>query len=206
VVDPRSDPVEIYDFFKSTGTPSVDFLYRDGNHDTLPFGKASAGTIEYGTWMAAILDCYLRDPTPPRIRVLDDMLKLLLGGRARKEGVGVSDYGILVVDTDGSILKNDTLKSSRPGADKFTTAWSVLTDRLQDVADTPEFNAYHVAQRPSSALCLSCPDLPICGGGMPAHRWSTSRGFDNPSVFCTDQRFLIKRMHGWIERQGRWVA
>jgi uncharacterized protein len=206
VVNPISDPGKTYDFFKSTGTPSVDFLYRDGNHDTLPFGKVRVDSIEYGAWMGAILDCYLRDPAPPRIRVLDDMLKLLLGGRARKEGVGVSDYGILVIDTDGSIRKNDTLKSSRPGADTFPVAWSVHTHRLQDVANTPEFEAYHVAQRPTSGLCLGCPDLSVCGGGIPAHRWSTSRGFDNPSIFCADQRFLIERMRGWIERQGRWAA
>ena len=41
VIDPRTDPSEIYHFFKSVQTPSVDFLYRDGNHDVLPFGKAA---------------------------------------------------------------------------------------------------------------------------------------------------------------------
>ncbi|MGI8582546.1 MAG: radical SAM protein, partial [Chitinophagaceae bacterium] len=32
VIDPLSDPREVYRFFKSIGAPSVDFLYKDGNH------------------------------------------------------------------------------------------------------------------------------------------------------------------------------
>lgn len=201
VVDPRTDPRDIYAFFKSTKAPSVDFLYRDGNHDLLPFGKAAVESDEYGHWMAGLLDCYLADPTPPRIRVLDDMLKLILGGAARKEGVGLSDYGIVIIDTDGSINKNDTLKSAQSAADVFSSDWSILRNDLYDVVNTSEFEAYHVSQRPSSAICQSCPDLGVCGGGMPAHRWRKESGFDNPSVFCADQKFLIDRMRQWISKQ-----
>ena len=185
VVDPANEAEAIYKFFKSTNAPSV------GNHDVLPFGKSSALSTEYGQWMSRLLDCYLSDPAPPKIRVLDDMIKLILGGAARKEGVGISDYGIVIIDTDGSINKNDTLKSARPSADTFSTGWSVLRDSLFDVANAPEFEAYHAGQRPTSATCLSCPDLSVCGGGMPAHRWGNGNGFDNPSIFCADQRLLI---------------
>jgi len=206
VVDPRSDPQEIYDFFKSTETPSVDFLYRDGNHSNFPFGKASFESVEYGTWMRALLDIYLADPTPPKIRVLDDMLKLAVGGMALKEGVGISDFGILVIDTDGSINKNDTLKSTRNGADLFASHCSVLTHRLTDVVQSDEFAAYHAAQRPTAPICLSCPELQVCGGGMPTHRWRDDNGLNNPTVFCADQRLLIARMREWIDHHLREAA
>lgn len=29
---------------------------------------------------------------------------------------------------------------------------------------------------------------------MPAYRWSSDRGLDNPSVFCADQKLVIARM------------
>lgn len=206
VVDPRSDPEEVYRFFKETGTPSVDFLYRDGNHTALPFGKFSAASTEYGVWMSRIMDLYLADPCPPRIRVLDDMIKLTLGGRARKEGIGLSDYGILVIDTDGSINKNDTLKSTADGADSFQTPWSVLNDRLSDVVATEEFRSYHEAQRPTSKVCKACPDLHVCGGGMPTHRWSDENGLDNPTVFCADQRLLIARIGEYLHQHLGKVA
>ena len=50
---------------------------------------------------------------------LDDLLRLLLGGRSVKEGVGTTDYGILVVEPDGTVDKNDTLKVAGAGADRF---------------------------------------------------------------------------------------
>jgi uncharacterized protein len=199
VVDPTTDPGSIYAFFKSVGTPSVDFLYRDGNHDILPFGKCSLSSTEYGKWMSALLDLYLADESPPRIRILDDMLKLLLGGAARKEGVGLIDYGILIIDTDGAVRKNDTLKSAGNGADRFGRPWSIIEHQLHEIVASPEFESYHAAQRATASVCLACPDLTVCGGGMQTHRWSMARKFDNPSVFCADQRLLIGRMREWIE-------
>ncbi|WP_165191639.1 cyclophane-forming radical SAM/SPASM peptide maturase YhhB [Caulobacter soli] len=196
VVDLAADPREVYDFFKATGTPSVDFLYRDGNHDTLPMGKASLTSTEYGDWMVRMLDAYLADPAPIRIRLLDDMMRLLLGGRSVKEGIGEDDYGILVVETDGTLTKNDTLKSAN-GSDRFDKTWTVFDD-LRVLVGAPDFIAYHQAQRPSAPECRACPDLKICGGGMPTHRWSAARGLDNPSVFCADQKRLIDHMRAQI--------
>lgn len=196
VIDLQSDPSEVYAFFRSTGTPSVDFLYRDGNHDVLPVGKASVLSTEYGDWMVRVLDAYLADPDPIRIRLLDDMMRLLLGGRSVKEGVGDDDYGILVVETDGTITKNDTLKSA-DGSDRFDRRWTVHDD-LFEIASSAPFIEYHEAQRPTSIACRTCPELRICGGGMPTHRWSAARGLDNPSVFCADQRRLIDHMRQQI--------
>jgi uncharacterized protein len=201
VVDPRSDPIAVYRYLKSIGAPSIDFLYRDGNHSRLPFGKRELSSTEYGEWMCRILDAYVTDLAPPRVRILDDMLKLILGGRGTKEGVGVTDYGILVIETDGTVNKNDTLKSAFDSADRFGRPWTILQDRIVDVVRTREFKAYHESQRPTSSICRSCTELGVCGGGMPAHRWSDARGFDNPSVFCEDQKVLIAHMRHWIATQ-----
>lgn len=190
VVDPASRPGNVYSFFKELGVPSVDFLYRDGNHDVLPAGKSSPDSVEYGRWMVELLDLYLVDREPFRIRLLDDLIRLALGGTAVKEGVGLTDYGILVIDTDGTVRKNDTLKSS-PGGDGFETWWNVGRDKLRDVALSPEFQAYHAAQRPSAPVCLACPELRTCGGGMVTHRFKAGSGYGNPTIFCSDQRHLL---------------
>jgi uncharacterized protein len=191
VIDPASDPCEVYDFFKSLDLPSVDFIYRDGNHSRLPVGKSSPNTTEYGRWMCTLLDHYLADETPIRIRILDDMIKLVLGGGGSKEGVGVTDYGILIIDTDGSVTKNDTLKSSFHGADRFSEPWTVHTRNLGPLLRSAEFAAYHAMQRPSNPTCLACPDLTVCGGGMTLQRWRDDTGYDNPSVYCEDLKLLI---------------
>jgi uncharacterized protein len=193
VVDPASSPAVVYAYFKELGVPSVDFLYRDGNRSRLPEGKVAIDSVEYGTWMTGILRAYLADPDPPRIRVLDDMMKLLLGGSGIKEGVGLTDFGIAVIDTDGSITKTDTLKSSAPG-DRFEEPWSVHTHELAEVVQSPAFRFYHDQQRPTSAVCHACPHLNVCGGGMLTHRYDEQNGYDNPTVFCADQKLLIGQM------------
>jgi len=205
VVDLAGDPLETYEFLKEIGAPSIDFLYRDGNHDVLPVGKAGPLSTEYGDWMCRLLDAYLIDAEPTPIRVLDDMLKLIFGGRARKEGVGTDSYGIVVIDTDGSVNKNDTLKSAFGAADRFTTRWNVHEHKLVDIVAEPDFVDYHHSQLASARQCLECPELAVCGGGMPTHRWSAVRGFDNPSVFCADQKALIAHMRDHL-RRGRLAA
>lgn len=194
VIDPTSDPCEVYSALKSTGTPAVDFLVRDGNWDRLPHGKSSPGSVEYGSWLSALLTVYLSDKTPPRVRILDDMLRIIMGGKAQKEGVGTTDYGILVIEPNGQLNKNDTLKVAHPRADNFPEQWSITTHCLDAFLGSDAYQEYYRQQRPTSPVCLSCQDLYVCGGGMVAHRWSASRGFDNPTVFCADQRYLINRM------------
>lgn len=201
VVDPSSDAVGIYEYLKSFDAPSIDFLYRDGNRSRLPHGKATIESTEYGAWMCRLVDAYIADPNPTRIRILDDMFKLILGGHGEKEGVGLTDFGIIVIDTDGSITKNDTLKSSFDGADRFAENWSIHKNQLKDVVRTSMFAEGHRLQRPSSPICLSCPDLHICGGGMPLHRWSDDHKFDNPSVYCSDQKFLISHLRERVQEQ-----
>ena len=199
VVDPTSDPHEVYSFFKQIDPPSLDFIYRDGNHSCLPPGKASLETTEYGRWMAQLFESYVADEQPIRIRILDDMVRLVLGGCGTKEGVGVTNYGVLVIDADGTITKNDTLKSSFDGADRFDTPWSVHTHRLREILQTTEFAESLAIQRPSSPTCQDCSDLLVCGGGMTLHRWSDDNGYDNPSVYCADQKLLIGRIRKVVD-------
>lgn len=199
VVDPTSNPVDVYADLKATGTPGIDFLVRDGNHSDLPEGKASADSTEYGQWLSQALDLYLSDSTPPKVRIFDDMLRLIMGGTSNKEGIGTTDYGILVIDTDGTIKKNDTLKVAHNRADQFSReSWSILSDNLKDVIQSSEYLEYYRQQQPTALICRNCPELHVCGGGMVAHRWSNNRGFDNPSVFCADQLALISRMRDWL--------
>lgn len=193
VIDPSSSPSSVYASLKATGAPSIDFLVRDGNHTRLPLGKASADSTEFGRWMVELLDIYLSDPEPPRVRIFDDMLRLILGGQAQKEGVGTTDYGILVIETDGRINKNDTLKVAHKDADRFEqTSWSIFSDSLLNIVRSHAYEEYYRQQRPTASACRVCPELKICGGGMVAHRWSDDRGFDNPSVFCADQLLLLR--------------
>lgn len=203
VVNPDYEPSYIYAFLKNLGSPKVDFLYRDGNHARFPVGKASFHSTEFGDWLCSLWDTYVSDPAPVPIRILDDIAKLILGARNQKEGLGLSDFSIAIVDTDGSIAKNDTLKNSYEGADAFEQNWNVATDRLAEIAGTDEYRRYLSLQTPSSELCRSCKHLRVCGGGMSLYRWNQGSGYDNPSVYCFDHQRLITHIEESLQRHLR---
>ena len=192
VIQPSVQPEAVYDFLKDLGTPSMDFLLQDGNHSRLPPGKADFDSTEYGRWLVRLFDSYFADPAPVPIRVFDDLIRLFLGGKSRKEGLGQDQYGILIIETGGDIRKNDTLRASHEGADRFDRCWNVADTPLAEVLSSPEYLAYTALQVPTCAQCQDCPLLSVCGGGMPLYRWDEKRGYDNPSVYCRDHALLIR--------------
>ena len=200
VIQPSVAPERVYRFLKTLRAPSMDFLLQDGNHDRPPPGKAGFEGTEYGRWLIGLLDSYLADPAPVPIRIFDDMIKLCLGGMSRKEGQGKQQHGILIVETDGEIRKNDTLRASFEGADRFSVRWNVFDTSLSDVLTSPEYLAYSAMHLPTCAQCQDCNLLSVCGGGMPLYRWGTKRGYDNPSIYCRDHaaiiRHAVRRLRG----------
>ena len=202
VIQPAVDPGLVYEFLKTLGAPSMDFLLQDGNHDRLPPGKARFGSTEYGRWLIGLLDLYLADPSPVPIRVFDDVLKLCVGGTSQKEGQGEDQHGILIVETDGEIRKNDTLRASGEGADRFDRRWNITTTPLSTVLSSQEYITYLRMQVPVSRHCQSCSLLSVCGSGMPLYRWSTDRGYDNPSVYCHDHAVFIRHAIARLDELG----
>ena len=55
-----------------------------------------------------------------------------------------------------------------------------------------EYINYVRMQAPTSSRCRKCSLLAVCGGGMPLYRWSSDRGYDNPSVYCHDHAIFIR--------------
>ena len=199
VVEPSTDPSEVYWFLRRLGVPGMSFLLPDGNHSRLPPGKTGFESHEAGAWLSNLFDVYMSGPHPVPVRGLDDLVRLLLGGSATKEGVGQALNAILIVDTDGTITKNDTLKSTSDGADRYSESWSVHSHSLHEFARTAAFREHVEMQRPTASQCQRCPELVVCGGGMPLYRWSDKRGFDNPSVYCADHLFLISHVRQYLD-------
>ena len=202
VIDPTSNPSDVYHFFKGLGVSSLDFLYHDGNHSTLPQGKSSFDSTEYGNWLASLLDTYLEDENPIRISMLDEMMKILLREESKKGESSFSDYEILVIETDGTYSKNDILKSAYNHADRFQRTWSVENYSIEELLNSDEFLKYHQQQFPTASNCLSCPELSVCGGGLPGHRWKKENSFDNESIYCMDQKHLVGHIRKKISEFG----
>jgi hypothetical protein len=85
---------------------------------------------------------------PPRIRVLDDILGMLLGGKERQRGVDLLISAYQVIDPDGSINKNDDAQSAfgtGPLPDFRTTEMALLNCRWRMFFRNtrPNVRAYH---------------------------------------------------------------
>lgn len=195
VIQTSTDPKRTYNFLKKIGSPNIDFLYQDGNFNKLPAGKSSFSSTEYGQWLIELFEFYISDNHPVPIRILDDLTKVIMGGYGQKEGKGLVDFGILIIETDGEIRKNDTLRASFEGVDFFEGRPNLQSHSIKEVVSSEEFSEYVKGYIPTSEICKKCDIIKFCGGGMQLYRWDSQNGFDNPSIYCKDHKCLIEHIY-----------
>jgi uncharacterized protein len=180
-IDVSADPAETYESLAGFSPPRIDFLLPHANWSAPP----AAG---HGEWLAAAFDRWYRGGET-RVRLFEEIIRLLIGGHSSTEMIGLSAVALIVVDTDGSVEQVDTLKSAFPGAPE--TGMNVFTNSFDDALAHPSIAARQIGIRALSDRCMSCPVHKICGGGYYPHRYHPASGFRNPSVYCTDLRHLI---------------
>ncbi|MEU4743392.1 FxsB family cyclophane-forming radical SAM/SPASM peptide maturase [Actinosynnema sp. NPDC023658] len=189
VVDVRHDPVRVYESLLEFSPPAVDFLLPHGNWSTRPPGRVvDALSTPYADWLIAVFDVWYGRPLT-RVRLFEELLSVLLGGRSGVEGIGLSPTAQVVVETDGSIEASDILASSSPAAS--ATGLHVARDAFDAALDLPHVRAGRAGLAGLSAECRRCPVVSACGGGLRAHRFLEGAGFDRPSVYCPDLARLI---------------
>ncbi|MEE4543271.1 FxsB family cyclophane-forming radical SAM/SPASM peptide maturase [Streptomyces sp. V4-01] len=195
VVDPRHDPVEVYDSLLALRPPAIDLLLPHGNWSAPPPGLPAPADdpAPYGRWLTAVFDRWwdaARRDT--RIRLFEECVALLLGVPAATERLGLQPFTAVVVETDGSIEQVDSLKSAYEGA--AATGLDVFHDSFDDVLAHPGIAARQGGLAALAATCRACPLVGVCGGGHYAHRYRAPAGFGHPSVYCADLAHLIRHI------------
>ncbi|WP_239642991.1 FxsB family cyclophane-forming radical SAM/SPASM peptide maturase [Nocardiopsis alkaliphila] len=192
-VDLDADPVTTYEHLLTYAPPGVDFLLPHGNWDEPPPGW-SPTEPHYGAWMATVFDrWYGALERETNIRMFNEIIRLVLGGRSRAESIGLSPAALVVVETDGSIEQVDSLKSAFEGAAR--TPLHTFTHPFDDALYLPSVAARQIGARALSDTCAACPLAKVCGGGFYPHRYRSGSGFANPSVYCADLDHLITHIH-----------
>jgi uncharacterized protein len=188
-VAPDTDPVATFDHLRAYDPPAIDFL--------LPHATwANPPDRPLGDWLVAAFDAWYATTDPPRVRLFDDVIGLLLGGPGSTEQLGLSPAALAVIETDGAIELVDALKVAYEGA--CATGLDIRRDELDDLLADPGYAARQIGTSALSATCLSCPVLRVCGGGHYVHRYRTGAGFRNPSVYCADLRRLIEHVRSRV--------
>ncbi|MDG9708592.1 FxsB family cyclophane-forming radical SAM/SPASM peptide maturase [Streptomyces sp. DH10] len=193
-IDLRNDPVRCYEHLLTYRPPAVDFLLPQGNWHTPPPGlRPGLPGTPYADWLWQVFErWYGARRRETRVRLLEDMMTLLLGGAPETEALGLAPVRYAVVETDGALAQDDTLRTAYHGAAR--TGLHVERDSFDALLRHPGVAARQWGADGVSAQCRDCRLLRVCGGGHYANRYRPATGFANPSVYCADLAALIVRV------------
>jgi uncharacterized protein len=197
-IDLRNDPVRTYAALTDFAPPKMDFLLPHGTWTQPPPGRvADLRVTPYADWLIAVFDYWYQRPVVARIRLFEEIMQLLLGGGSNSEMVGLAPARMVVIETDGSIEQEDTLKIAFDGA--TATGLHLKNDPLDTALLLPQIAARQIGVRALSGQCRACPVRAVCGGGLYSHRYREGTGFANPSVYCPDLMALIGHIRDRIQ-------
>jgi uncharacterized protein len=200
-IDLRNDPIETYEALASFQPPVIDFLLPHGTWDDPPPGRVhDPSQTPYANWLIRVFDHWYGRPST-RIRVFEEVMRLLLGQPSTGESVGLAPAQMVVIEADGSIEQVDSLKATYDGA--TATGLHISRDPLDDALALPGMVARQIGVTGLAATCRGCPIHLVCGGGQYTHRYRTGVGFANPSVYCPDLMALISHIRDVLQADVR---
>jgi uncharacterized protein len=200
-IDLRNDPIETYEALAAFDPPRIDFLLPHGTWARPPPGRLpGSDQTPYADWLITVFDHWYPKPHTG-IRLFEETMQLLLGGTAESEMVGLAPARLVVIETDGSIEQEDSLKAAFAGAP--ATGLHLADASLDDALVLPQIAARQIGSRALAAQCRSCPVQNVCGGGLYPHRYKEGTGFANPSVYCPDLLALIVHIRDRMEADLR---
>lgn len=204
VVDLHANPLRTYEALLNFKPPTIDFLLPHGNWSNPPPSRSNSRFTPYADWLIAIFDRWYAAPArETRVRLFDEIIHLLLGGKSTTEAVGLTPTSLVVIETDGSIEQSDSLKSAYEGA--AATGLHVTRDSFDAALRLPQVAATQLGMQALSDDCLACSIRKICGAGTYAHRYRAGSGFRNRSVYCQDLFALIMHIRTCLASDLRAV-
>jgi uncharacterized protein len=197
VVDLDHDPIEVVDYLLSWNTRGCDLLLPLENYDRRPPGKEDLSATPYADWLIAAFDHWATTSSGQTIRFFESMIRGLVGGVSLVESIGTAPTQTIVVETDGRIEALDALKTAYHGAARL--GYDVFRDSFDVVARDRRVRMRQLGATALAAECRNCRLVESCGGGYLPHRFSSARGFDNPSVYCADLIKVFDHIRRYLE-------
>ncbi|MBF9128047.1 FxsB family radical SAM/SPASM domain protein [Plantactinospora sp. S1510] len=197
----ENDPLDVYRSLLAFAPPRMDFLLPHGNWTTPPPGRRTdSADTPYADWLVPVFDEWFASrPQRTGVRLFESLIDLLLGGSSGSEVVGLSPSDLITVETDGAIEQGDALKTTEEGM--AATGLHVRSSTFDEAIAQPAFRARQSGLAGLAATCRACPLVQVCGGGLYAHRYHATNGFDNPSVYCPDLTALITHIRGRLNTE-----
>jgi uncharacterized protein len=191
VINVKVNPEELYERYKLLKVRHINFLLPDGTHDNLPKGFDPTKT-KYADWLICLFDIWFndRDRDKPQITIFNQILHRILGGDSEFEYFGGGQDINLIIETNGDIEPQDSLKACGEGFTK--TNLNIQHHALEDSFQQPLIQFCIESQQNLGEQCKQCSVVEICRGGFITHRYSAKNGFQNPSIYCADLEKVIR--------------
>ncbi|WP_437505528.1 radical SAM protein [Sorangium sp. So ce1099] len=191
VCNPSVDPEQtVRHFVEELGIKAFDVLVPDATHEDRPATIAPYYTRLFDLWYGRYAG------QDVQIRYLESILRGLLGGRSGSQSIGYGAITAVTLLTDGSLEALDVLRIAGSGSTRSHI--NILTHEIQDIQSDPLWREIYEASIQLAPPCRACEFKTVCGGGHMASRWSASRRYDNPSVYCDDIKAILKHIWGRI--------
>lgn len=203
VIDVESHPSVQLNFFGSLGIPRIDFLLPLNHWDRKP-ARPTHDPEVYGRWLFDLFNHWNSSSHLHflRIRILEHLISRLVGGISLYEVGTMDPVRLLVISSSGNYECVDSIKSTGSGLQK--TGFSVFESEIDVALESPLITKRFSAEKQLCAECLQCSDMSVCGGGYFPHRFkasATPNEFDNPSVYCSDLKWLYNALRNKISEQ-----
>jgi uncharacterized protein len=198
-IDLDNDPIAVYEALVAEEPPNLDLLLPHATWESPPY-RPDGVADPYAAWLVQVYRRWHSDGRRVPIRLFGSLRSAAYGGASWSESVGLDPVDLLVIDTDGSWEQADSLKTAFDGAP--ATGFGVSLHSVDLVTGAPGVAARLAGLASLSATCQACEVVRICGGGLYAHRYRKSTGFDNPSVYCIDLKSLIGQVVASLPAAG----
>lgn len=199
VIQLGNDGLRIHRHFLEMGVRSINYLLPDFTYDTVGSVRERFGPTPCADYLMPILeDWWANGFLDVKVSVFWHMSQLILGGESQIDALGNRPFRFVFVETDGGIEGLDVLRICQDAM--AATGLNVADNDFTDIAGVSEVHRLAIFDGvPLPAGCTKCPERTTCAGGYLPHRYSRTRGFDNPTIWCEDMLRLFGRLRELLQ-------
>jgi uncharacterized protein len=187
VIPLGAEPISVHrNFVNTLGCTHVSYLLPLFTHDSIAPIRELHGPTPCADFLIPIFDeWWFNNTTDITVGNFRNMIRLILGGRSFMETLGNTPPRYIFVQTNGELEGTDTLRVCENGLSKINL--NVLDTSFGAFLQTESLHRTAIFKgMPLPQACRGCVEHETCAGGYLPHRYSRSRQFDNPSVWCAD--------------------
>jgi uncharacterized protein len=190
-----ADPLAVHrNFVITLGCTQITYLLPLYTHDTIAPVRHVHGPTPCADFLIPIFDeWWFNNTMDITVGNFRNMVKMILGGRSEMETIGNTPPSYVFVQTDGSMEGLDTLRVCKHGISRLNL--NVMETGFDAILQADSMHSEAIfGGMPLPRDCRACPERDTCAGGYLPHRYSSSRDFDNASVWCADYLKLFAHM------------